>query len=121
MGVIGLIVSRFIPIMYRLPAQAIAALAIVVGVFMSGVIHEHETWLAKVRELETKLAKAETQSVVETVKIETKVEKQKQKIVEKQVIVKQYIDREVVKYNNQCVIPNEFIDAHNQASENVKK
>lgn len=119
-GVAGLIVSRFIPLTYRLPAQALSALAVIVGIFMTGAIYEHEKWLAKVRELETKLAKAESRSAVETVKIETKVEKQKQKIVEKQVIVKQYIDREVVKYNNQCVIPNEFIDAHNQAAENVK-
>lgn len=120
-GVIGIIVSRFIPLTYRLPAQALSALAVVVGVFMAGAIHDNEAWLAKVRELEVKLAKAETQSVIETVRIETKLEKQKQKIVEKQVVVKEYIDREVVKYDNQCVIPKEFINAHNQAAEHVKK
>ena len=120
-GIIGLIVSKFIPLTYRLPAQTLSALAVVVGVFMAGAIHDNEAWLAKVRELEAKLAKAETQSVIETVRIETKLEKQKQKIVEKQVVVKEYIDREVVKYDNQCVIPKEFINAHNQAAEHVKK
>lgn len=122
-GIVGLIVARFIPIpvTYKLPAQALSALAVVIGVFMAGAIHDNEAWLAKVRELEAKLAQAEAKSAVETVRIETKVEKQKQKIVEKQVLVKEYIDREVVKYNNQCVIPKEFVEAHNQAAENVKK
>ena len=122
-GVVGLIVARFIPIpvTYKLPAQALSALAVVIGVFMAGAIHDNESWLAKVRELEAKLVQAEAKSAVETVRIETKVEKQKQKIVEKQVLVKEYIDREVVKYNNQCVIPKEFVEAHNQAAENVKK
>ena len=122
-GIVGLIVARFIPIpvTYKLPAQALSALAVVIGVFMAGAIHDNEAWLAKVRELEAKLAQAEAKSAVETVRIETKVEKQKQKIVEKQVLVKEYIDREVVKYDNQCVIPKEFINAHNQAAENVKK
>lgn len=122
-GIVGLIVAKFIPIpvTYKLPAQALSALAVVIGVFMAGAIHDNEAWLAKVRELEAKLVQAEAKSAVETVRIETKVEKQKQKIVEKQVLVKEYIDREVVKYNNQCVIPKEFVEAHNQAAENVKK
>lgn len=122
-GIVGLIVAKFIPIpvTYKLPAQALSALAVVIGVFMAGAIHDNEAWLAKVRELEAKLAQAEAKSAVETVRIETKVEKQKQKIVEKQVLVKQFIDREVVKYDNQCVIPKEFVEAHNQAAENVKK
>jgi hypothetical protein len=122
-GIVGLIVARFIPIpvTYKLPAQALSALAVVIGVFMAGAIHDNEAWLAKVRELEAKLVQAEAKSAVETVRIETKVEKQKQKIVEKQVLVKQFIDREVVKYDNQCVIPKEFVEAHNQAAENVKK
>jgi uncharacterized membrane protein YqgA involved in biofilm formation len=120
-GIIGLILSKFIPSAYKLPTQAASAIALVIGVFMAGAIHDNETWLAKVRELEAKLIQAEAKSAVETVRIETKVEKQKQKIVEKQVVVKQYIDREVVKYDNQCVIPKEFINAHNQAAENDKK
>lgn len=120
-GFIGLIVSKFIPSTYKLPTQAVSAIAVALGVFMAGAIHDNEAWLSKVRELESKLAKAEAQSAIETIKIETKVEKQKQKIVEKQVIVKQYIDREIVKYDNQCVIPKEFINAHNQAAENDKK
>jgi uncharacterized membrane protein YqgA involved in biofilm formation len=120
-GIIGLILSKFIPSAYKLPIQVASAIALVIGVFMAGAIHDNETWLAKVRELEAKLIQAEAKSAVETVRIETKVEKQKQKIVEKQVVVKQYIDREVVKYDNQCVIPKEFINAHNQAAENDKK
>lgn len=121
-GIVGLIVARFIPIpvTYKLPAQALSALAVVIGVFMAGAIYDNEAWLAKVRELEAKLVQAEAKSAVETVRIETKIEKQKQKIVEKQVVVKQFIDREVVKYDNQCVIPKEFVEAHNQAAENVK-
>jgi hypothetical protein len=56
-GIVGLIVARFIPIpvTYKLPAQALSALAVVIGVFMAGAIYDNEAWLAKVRELEAKL------------------------------------------------------------------
>jgi hypothetical protein len=122
-GVIGFAVTylfKYIPVpfiyMYRKPIQIGSVLAIIFGTFMSGAIYDNETWEARVREMEAKVAKAEQQSKEENEKINDKVEKVKEKIVQKQVVVKQYIDREVVKYDNSCVIPKEFIDVHNKAA-----
>lgn len=122
-GVIGFAVTylfKYIPVpfiyMYRKPIQIGSVLAIIFGTFMSGAIYDNESWEARVREMEAKVAKAEQQSKEENEKINDKVEKVKEKIVQKQVVVKQYIDREVVKYDNSCVIPKEFIDVHNKAA-----
>lgn len=117
LGIIGVAVSKFIPVYYRSPVQAISILAVIAGLFMAGAIHEKDRWEARVKEVEAKLAAAETQSVKENVKIV-------EKVVVKQSIIKQqgeevlrYIDREVVKYDDSCIIPKEFIQAHNKAAE----
>jgi uncharacterized protein YacL (UPF0231 family) len=115
-GTVGLLLTRFIPAMYRSTAYACSMAAFVVGVFMAGAIHDNNSWLARVEEMEEKVAKAEEQAIKETEKIEVKVEKEKIRIQEKQVVVKEYIDREVVKYDNQCIIPKEFIEVHNKAA-----
>ena len=122
-GLIGFAATylfKYIPIpfiyMYRKPIQIGSVLAIVFGTFMSGAIYDNESWLDRVKEMETKVAKAEEQSKEANTQIETKVEKAKEKIVQKQVVVKQYIDREVVKYDNTCVIPKEFVEVHNKAA-----
>jgi hypothetical protein len=122
-GLIGFAATylfKYIPIpfiyMYRKPIQIGSLLAIVFGTFMSGAIYDNEAWLERVKEMETKVAKAEVESKEANSKIESKVETAKQKIVQKQVVVKQYIDREVVKYDNSCVIPKEFVEVHNKAA-----
>jgi len=127
-GVVGLIATyfiRFIPIpfvyMYKTPIQLASIALIVFGTFMSGAIYDNEAWIAKVKALEEKVAKAEQESKEANIQVETKIVKEKAKIVEKQVLVKQYIDREIVKYDNQCVIPKEFVEAHNQAAKDDRQ
>jgi hypothetical protein len=116
-GIFGLLLNRYVPQIYRLYVQIGSAVAFVVGTFMSGAIHDNEAWLARVREMEAKVAKAEEQAKEATTQIDSKVDKQTVKIKEKQVVVKEYITREVAKYDNQCVIPKEFIEAHNKAAQ----
>ena len=106
--------------MYKMPIQIISAIVIFVGAFLCGANWNNNSWLAKVKELEEKVAIAEQKSKDANTKIDNSTQEKKTKIVEKQVVVKQYIDREVVKYDNQCVIPKEFIEAHNKAAENDK-
>ena len=126
-GVVGYFATyllKFIPIpfisMYRVPVQLVSIICIVIGTFMAGSIHDHNTWLVRVTEMEAKVAKAEQESKIANEKIDTKTEQQKVKIVQKQLVVKQYIDREITKYDNQCIIPKEFIDAHNMSAEPPK-
>jgi len=116
-GIFGLLLSKYVPPTYRAPSYAGSLLAFVIGTFMAGAIHDNEAWLARVREMEAKVAKAEEQAKEATAQVDAKVDAQKTKIREKQVVVKQYITREVAKYDNQCVIPKEFIEVHNKAAE----
>jgi uncharacterized membrane protein YqgA involved in biofilm formation len=116
-GIVGLLASKYVPAYYRSAVQAVALLAFVVGVFMSGAIYDNEAWVARVKEMEAKVAEAETQSKEANTKVDAKVEQKLQKNKEKQVIVKQYITREVTKYDKTCVIPKEFVDVHNKAAE----
>jgi len=116
-GIFGLALNRYVPQIYRLYVQIGSLLAFVIGTFMSGAIYDNETWLARVREMEAKVAKAEEQAKEATAQVDAKVDVQRTKIIEKQLVVKEFIDREIVKYDNQCVIPKEFIEVHNKAAE----
>jgi hypothetical protein len=112
---------KIIPIpalyVYRTPIQIVSLMMIVFGVYMSGSIANNESWLAKVREVEAKLAEAEVKASQETVKIVERVVVQNRVVREKGQNIIQYVDREVVKYDNKCEIPTTFIDVVNKAAE----
>lgn len=116
---------RFFPIptlyIYKNTIQWVSIAVMVIFTFLSGAVYDNDIWLAKIKDLEEKVAKAEEQSKEANEKIDAKVEKEKIKIVEKQVVLKQYVDREVVKYDNSCIIPKEFIDVVNRSTDDVRK
>lgn len=87
---------------------------------MSGAISNEEAWLARVKEMEAKVAIAESKSKEENVKIVERVVKKTEVIQRRGKDIVQYIDREVVKYDNTCVIPKEFVAAHNEAAKAPK-
>jgi hypothetical protein len=126
-GVIGIVASfvmKFIPFVYayRTPIQAISVLLIVVGTYMSGAINEKETWEARVKELEVKLAAAALEGEKENIKIVEKVVTQQKVVKEKGDEVIKYIEKEVVKYDTkflpggECEIPKEFVKSLNTAA-----
>ena len=129
--VFGLFVSyfirflSFIPLLYvyKTPIQLGSIIAIAIGTFMAGAIHNNESWLSRVKEMEAKVAAAEVQSKEENVKIVQKVVTKTQVIRTRGEDIVKYIDREIVKYDEKfakggvCEIPQEFIDAHNRAAE----
>jgi len=130
-GVFGLVMSyflRFIPFlyMYKTPIQIGSVAAIAIGTFMTGAIYDNESWLAKVKEMEAKVAAAEAQSKEENVKIVEKVVTKTQVIKTRGEEIVKYVDREVVKYDTkfapggECEIPKEFIKALNDAAEAPK-
>ena len=130
-GLIGLLatyVMKFIPFVYvyRTPIQAVSVLAIVIGTYMSGAISNEESWQAKVKEMEAKVAAAEIESQKENVKIVEKIVKKTEYITRRGQDIIQYVDREVVKYDDrfrpggQCELPKEFIKAINTAAEAPK-
>lgn len=111
---------RFIPIpaiyIYKTPIQIVSIALVVIGTFMSGAIHNEAAWVARVKEMEAKVAEAEQKSEKVNVEIQTKVVTKTQVIKEKGDEIIKFVDKEVVKYDNTCVIPDEFIEAINKAA-----
>ena len=130
-GVFGLVVSYFIRFLsfipflyvYKTPIQLGSIIAIAIGTFMAGAIHNNYAWETRVKEMEEKVAAAEIQSKEENMKIVEKVVTKTQIIKTRGEDIVKYIDREIVKYDEKfakggvCEIPQEFIDAHNRAAE----
>jgi uncharacterized membrane protein len=128
LGLLATYIMKFIPFVYvyRTPIQAISILAIAIGTYMSGAISNEESWQAKVKEMEAKVAAAEIESQKENVKIVEKIVKKTEYITRRGQDIIQYVDREVVKYDTKfapsgvCELPNEFIKAINNAAEAPK-
>jgi hypothetical protein len=123
LGVLGTIVGfvlGFIPLVnrYKLPIQIISILILSFGLYLEGGLADQAIWQLKVKEMEAKVAKAETESQKVTTEVVTKILTKKQVIKEKGNDIVKYIDREVVKYNNTCTIPEVVITAHNAAAKN---
>ena len=128
LGLLATYVMKFIPFVYvyRTPIQVVSVLAIAIGTYMSGAISNEESWKAKVREMEAKVAAAEIESQKENIKVIEKVVKKTEYITRRGQDIIQYVDKEVVKYDErfkpggQCELPKEFIKAINNAAEAPK-
>jgi uncharacterized membrane protein len=133
-GVVGLVVSYFVRFLsfipfvyvYKTPIQLGSIIAIAIGTFMAGAIHDNDAWEARVKEMQDKVAAAEVQSKEENVKIVQKLVIKTQVIKTRGEDIVKYVDREIVKYDEKftkggvCEIPQEFIKAHNDAAEAPK-
>ena len=128
-GVLGLLASfvlKFIPFfsIYNLPIQVGAILLVVLGVWFEGAMSNQAEWEAKVKDLEVKVAAAETKSAEANTKIVTKVIKKLELVRTRGNDVIQYVDREVVKdkevikFVENCPIPQIIVNTHNAAALN---
>jgi len=125
---IGAIAFGQIPFIgtYNIPINIIGVVLIIFGFYMEGAISNEESWQAKVKEMELKVAAAEIQSQKENVKMIEKVVKKTEYITRKGQDIIRYVDKEVVKYDTKfapggvCEIPKEFIKALNDAAEAPK-
>ena len=93
---------------------------------MAGAISDNESWLAKVKDVEAKVAEVQVQSAKENIKIVEKVVKKLEIVrVQGNEVIK-YVDREVVKYDTKfapggiCELPKEFFIAHNNAAKDSR-
>jgi hypothetical protein len=122
---IGAIAFGQIPFIgtYNIPINIIGVVLIIFGFYMEGAISNEESWQAKVKEMELKVAAAEVKSSKENIKIVEKVVKKTEYITRRGQDIIQYVDKEVVKYDTkfapsgQCELPKEFIKAINNAAE----
>lgn len=120
-GVALFVVTKFVKVLPQAKLiQAGSLLLILFSTYMTGAISNNDAWLARVKELEVKVAEAEAKSaatntdIVEKTIVKTQVVKQRGEDIIK------YVDREVVKYDTTCVIPKEFVASHNRAAEAPK-
>lgn len=121
-GVGAFLVTHFVKLLPNAQLIQLASVAaVVISVYMIGAISNNDAWLAKIKDLEVKVAEAEAKSatanseIVEKTLVKTQIVKQRG-----QDIIK-YVDREVVKFDANCVVPKEFVVVHNQAAEAPKK
>ena len=113
--------TAWIPVInqYKLPAELLGVLMLVIGSYMFGGYGVQQTWLARVAELEAKVKVAEEKSQQVNTIIETK-------IVTKVKVIKEnvYVNREIIKevagkqLDAQCTLPKSTVSLHDSASRN---
>jgi hypothetical protein len=111
----------WIPMMgqYRLPAEIVGVVLLVIGAYFYGGHGVQKAWLERVAELEAKVKIAEEKSQKVNTVIETKV-------VEKIKVVKEnvYVNREIIKevagkqIDASCSLPKSTVSLHDSASRN---
>lgn len=119
-GVIGIILQKFIPIQYKVVIFTVSLGILVFSIFMLGGIREKNAWEQKVVELQLKISQYEIESQKKNVEIVEKIIYKDRIIRQKGEEIVKYIDREIVKYDEKCVIPKQVIDILNEASEPIK-
>jgi len=123
-GIVLYIASKlvtWIPMMgqYKLPAELVGVVLLVVGAYFYGGHGVQSAWLARVAELEAKVKIAEEKSQQVNTVIETK-------IVTKVKVIKEnvYVNREIIKevagkqLDAQCTLPKSTVSLHDSASRN---
>jgi hypothetical protein len=103
-----------------MPIRIVGFVVLAFGIFFEGAIHNNKEWVARVKEMEVKVAAAEVESKKETIKIVQKVVVKKQIVKERGEDIVKYVDREITKYDNTCAVPKEFVKALNDAAKEVK-
>ncbi len=111
----------WIPMMgqYKLPAELVGVVLLVVGSYLFGSYGTEMLWRERVRELEAKVKIAEEKSAVVNTVIETKVVT-KIKVIKENV----YVNREIIKevagkqLDAQCTLPKSTVSLHDSASRN---
>ena len=112
---------KWLPMMgqYKLPAELVGVVLLVVGAYFYGGYGVQSAWLARVAELEAKVKIAEEKSQQVNTVIETK-------IVTKVKVIKEnvYVNREIIKevagkqLDAQCTLPRSTVSLHDSASRN---
>jgi hypothetical protein len=112
---------KWIPMMgqYKLPAELVGIILLVVGAYFYGGYGVQSAWLARVAELEAKVKAAEEQSQ----KVNTVIQ---ERVVTKIKVVKEnvYVNREIIKevagkqLDASCSLPKSTISLHDSASRN---
>ena len=127
LGILTIFASMFLKVIpfisnYYIPMRIVGFVLFVFGVYFEGQIANQAEWLARVKEMEAKVAIAETKSKETNVQIKEKVIKKTEIVKQKGDDIIKYIDRElvknteIIKYVESCPLPKEVIRLHNAAA-----
>jgi len=119
-GLLGLgasFVLKFVPFVtqYRIPIQVVASILIAIGLYMEGAISDNNAWVARVHEIEKKVAQAEAKSAEANTRLVTELAKNREKIAANQQAVKQAIQQNIQAINRQCKLTDVSVEMYNQA------
>ena len=120
-GIAAFIVTKFVKVLPQAKLIQTGSIVLVLfSVYMVGAISNNDAWLARVKDLEVKVAEAEAKAATINTDIVEKSVTKTQIVKERGRDIIKYVDREVVKYDTTCVIPKEFVSTHNRAAEAPK-
>jgi 4-hydroxyphenylpyruvate dioxygenase-like putative hemolysin len=120
-GIAAFIVTKFVKMLPQAKLIQTGSIVLVLfSVYMVGAISNNDAWLARVKDLEVKVAEAEAKAANINTDIVEKAVTKTQIVKERGRDIIKYVDREVVKFDTTCVIPKEFVSTHNRAAEAPK-
>ena len=113
-------ILKFVPFVaqYRLPIQAGGVILTVVGLWFAGALSNEAAWQARVKEMELKVAAAETKSAEANTKLVREINKNQQQAKDTSNANKQTLSTIAKDLDSQCRLPRSVIVLHNSASQN---
>jgi hypothetical protein len=119
-SILGLVAATFfgfIPFVgkYALPVKIVSIVMLVIGIWFEGGISNNDAWLAKVKEMELKVAKAEAQSAETNTKLAYEINVKNKIIKENSNANSKAITRYVT---DECKLSNAAVSLHNSSSRN---
>jgi hypothetical protein len=124
-AIFGLVAAhffRFIPFIsqYTLPIKVVSIIALVIGIWFEGGISNNNAWLAKVREMELKVARAEAQSAEANQNLTTQIAQKNKEIASIQTTIKNRIKELASSMDNECKVSTDAINVLNDAARGPK-
>lgn len=122
-GIAASFVLKFIPFVstYRVPILWASGIATAFGLYMSGAISNEAAWLARVAELEKKVAAAEIKSAETNTQLVSKLAQRDKEIATKQTELKTRIQQVAVAMDQECKISADVISILNDAAQTGAK
>lgn len=125
-GILGIVASYFFSFLpfvsqYKLPIQIVSIIVLVFGIFFEGAISNNNSWLLKVKELEKRIAQAETQSAEANGKLISEMAKKQQELNKVQDELRKRIRDNSDAINAECKVSNNTISILNDATKGTKK
>ena len=104
---------------YKVPAQVVAILLLVIGVYFEGAISNQEKWEKKVAEAEAEVLQLQIESGRLNLKLSEKLAAYETVREEKKNVITKIIQNTVTNYDTQCKLSNSFVGVHNSASQDT--